>query len=138
MYWSDITIKPVSRTLRQFASLWLVFFGGWAGWLGLVKVQVPWGMVFGATAVVVGFVGVLWPQRIRWIYVGWMLLVFPVGWTVTHTLLAIVFYLIFAPMGLVFRLRGRDRLNRRKKFVAETYWTAKPEAKDVRAYFRQY
>ena len=36
MQWSDIQFHPPLKTLRQFAGLWLVFFGGLAAWQGIV------------------------------------------------------------------------------------------------------
>ena len=37
MQWSDIPFHPDRKTLRQFAGLWLVFFGGMALWQALVR-----------------------------------------------------------------------------------------------------
>ena len=37
MRWSDIPFDPPRTTLRQFAWLWLAFFGGMALWQALVK-----------------------------------------------------------------------------------------------------
>ena len=37
MQWSDIPFQPDRKTLRQFAGLWLVFFGGMALWQALVR-----------------------------------------------------------------------------------------------------
>ena len=37
MQWSDIPFHPTAKTLRQFAGLWLVFFGGIALWQALVR-----------------------------------------------------------------------------------------------------
>ena len=37
MQWSDIQFHPPIKTLRQFAGLWLVFFGGLAIWQGTVS-----------------------------------------------------------------------------------------------------
>ncbi|HEV3203705.1 MAG TPA: SxtJ family membrane protein [Gemmataceae bacterium] len=138
MRWTDISFQPASRTLRQFAGLWLLFFGGWAGWLGLVKGQETWGIALGAIALGIGIVGLVTPQKIRLVFVAWMVLAFPIGWTVTHILLALTFYGIFMPMGFVFKWMGRDLLQRRKRSHTETYWTPKPAAKDARAYFRQF
>ena len=48
----------------------------------------------------------------RLIYVGWMVLAFPIGWTVSQVMLALMFFGLFTPIGLVFRLIGRDPLQR--------------------------
>ncbi len=57
----------------------------------------------------------------RWVYIGWMILAFPIGWTVSQVMLAVMFFGLFTPIGLVFRLIGRDPLHRgshsRTRFV---------------------
>src|SRR5271157_3715771 len=37
MQWSDIQFHPPSKTLRQFAWMWLACFGGLAAWEGIVR-----------------------------------------------------------------------------------------------------
>jgi hypothetical protein len=63
---------------------------------------------------------------------------FPFGWAVSHLLLAILFYGLFTPLGLIFRLLGRDPLRRQRPLEQASYWTMKPAATDVRGYFRQF
>jgi hypothetical protein len=67
-----------------------------------------------------------------------MVLAFPIGWTVSRLVLAAVFYGLFTPIGLVFRLMGRDPLARRPPHDVVSYWTEKPDRADVRRYFRQF
>ena len=67
-----------------------------------------------------------------------MVLAFPIGWTVSLVLLGLVYYGLFLPIGLVFRLVGRDALGLRSQPDATTYWTSRPEMADVRRYFRQF
>ena len=43
MQWSDIPFDPSRKTLRQFAGLWLVFFGGMALWQALGAGVPRWG-----------------------------------------------------------------------------------------------
>ena len=45
MQWSDIPFHPPRKTLRQFAGLWLVFFGGMALWQALVRGHPTLGLV---------------------------------------------------------------------------------------------
>ena len=61
---------------------------------------------------------------------------FPIGWVLSHLLLGAVFYCLFTPLGLIFRLIGRDALGLRRS-VAVSYWRPKPAANDLRGYFRQ-
>jgi hypothetical protein len=137
MQWSDIDFRPPTRTLRQFAVLWLVFFGGLALWEIAWRGHVVAGALLGLLAVTVGPLGWLRPQWLRPVYVGWMVLAFPIGWIVSRVVLAALFYLLFVPLGLAFRLAGRDPLQRRRRSV-ETYWAEKPTVRDVRRYFQQF
>jgi hypothetical protein len=137
MQWSDIPFNAPSRTLRQFALLWLAFFGGWAAWQTWGRDRVGLGVALAALALVVGLLGLVRPQRIRPIFVGWMVLAFPIGWTVSRIVLALVFHGLFTPLGMLFRLAGRDLLALRRQNVT-SYWTEREETADVRRYFRQY
>ena len=44
-----------------------------------------------------------------------MVLAFPIGWTVSQVILLLMFYGLFTPIGLVFRLIGRDPLHRARR-----------------------
>ncbi len=84
MRWSDIQFDPPRKTLRQFAGLWLVFFGGMALWQALVRGRNWTGAVLAVLALTIGPLGLARPEWMRWIYVGWMVLAFPIGWTVSQ------------------------------------------------------
>jgi hypothetical protein len=124
--------------LRQFAALWLVFFGGIAAWQGLARGRVGIALVLAILAVAVGVLGLARPQAVRPIFVGWMILAFPIGWTISLILLGLVYYGLFLPLGLVFRLLGRDALLLRPRPSQTTYWTPRSSPADVRRYFRQF
>jgi hypothetical protein len=137
MRWSDISFRPPDRMLRQYAGLWTVFFSAMAVWQGYLRGDETLGWVFAALAVTVGPLGVLWPQAVRWLYVAWMVLAFPIGWTISNVILALMFFLVFTPVALVFRLRGRDALGLKPKPGAATYWVDKPVITDPRRYLYQ-
>ena len=137
MQWSDISFAPPSRTLRQFAGLWLVLFGALAGLQGFKHGRVGLALALALLAVTVGLLGLVRPQAIRVIYVGGMLVGFPVGWTLSRLILSVLFYGMFTPAGLLFRALGRDVLCRRHREQA-TYWSPKPMPADARSYFRQF
>jgi Saxitoxin biosynthesis operon protein SxtJ len=136
MQWSEIVKPPPPKLLRQFAVLWLVVFGGLAAWQAWQGNTGVWTQVLAASAVLVGALGIVWPAAIRFVYTGWMIAVFPIGWTVSRVVLAAMFYLLFTPVGLVFRWLGRDAL-RLKRPGAPSYWTAKPVTTNPEEYFRQ-
>src|SRR5258708_39474019 len=108
MQWSDIRFRPPASTLRQFAGLWLICFGGLAAWERFVRGHAALSTAFAIMALTVGPLGLIWPQLVRPIFVTWMILAFPIGWTISQLILALMFYGLFTPISLVFRLIGRD------------------------------
>jgi hypothetical protein len=137
MRWSDISFRPPNRMLRQFAGLWIVFFGLMAFWQGYLHERTTLGWVLAALAITVGPLGLAWPQAVRWVYVAWMVLAFPIGWTISNGILALLFFVMFTPVALVFRLMGRDALGLKPKPDAATYWVEKPIITDPRRYLYQ-
>jgi hypothetical protein len=83
-------------------------------------------------------VGLLRPQWIRPVYVGWTIAAFPIGWTVSHLMLGLMLYGLFTPVALVFRMLRRDPLRRQKPTSVTTYWQTKLAPTDVSSYFRQF
>ena len=138
MRWSDIQFDPPRTTLRQFTWLWLAFFGGAALWQALVRANTRLGVALAILAVIVGSLGLTRPQWVRYIYVGWMVLAFPIGWTVSQVMLALMYFGLFTPFGLVFRIIGRDPLKRIRRLDRESYWETKPIATDLKRYFKQF
>jgi hypothetical protein len=138
MQWSDIPWAPPRKTLRQFAGLWIVFFGGFALWQGLMLGHPTAAAVLAILAVTVGPVGLVRPEWLRPVYVSWMVLAFPIGWTVSQGILGVMFYGLFTPIGLVFRLIGRDPLHRSRRPGQETYWAPKVAPTNPVRYFQQF
>ncbi len=138
MQWSDIQFRPPEKTLRQFAWLWLAFFVGLATWEGIVRQRSSLAAAFAALALSVGPLGIVRPYTLRPIYVAWMVLAFPIGWTVSQAILALMFYGLFTPIGLIFKIIGRDPLHRARVPSLESYWSAKPTPDNPRRYFRQF
>ncbi len=137
MQWSEIQLNPPTRTLRQFAILWILFFTALAFWQGVLRGRVWLGVILGILAVTIGPLGLFLPAAMRWIYVSWMAIAFPIGWTVSQIVLGLLFYGIFTPIGLVFRLIGRDPLHVRSRPDKDSYWSTKPRPASMRRYFDQ-
>jgi hypothetical protein len=138
MRWTDIPFDPPRATLRQFAGLSLVFFGGMALWQALVRGHTGLAIVLAALALSIGPLGLARPESVRFIYVGWMVMAFPIGWTVSQVLLAVMFYGLFIPIGLIFKLVGRDPMHRARRPELKSYWEAKATPVDLRRYFKQF
>jgi hypothetical protein len=78
------------------------------------------------------------PPLRRRIYVAWMYAVFPIGWVVSHVILAVVFYGVFAPTGVLLRLLGKDPMNRTFERGRASYWIPRGGAREQSSYFRQF
>jgi hypothetical protein len=89
-------------------------------------------------AVTLGLLGLIKPAALRWLFVTWMVLAFPIGWLVSQIMLLLMFYLLITPVALLFRLQGRDPLARKPAPERTSFWSPKKVPDDVRSYFRQY
>ena len=138
MQWSDLPLNPSTRTLRQFAGLWILFMGGLALWQYAVHARTGLAAVLAALAVTVGPAGLVSPRLIKPVFVTWLTLAFPIGWVVSRIILMILFWGVITPMAVVMRLSGRDVLGLRRQPGAATYWTTKERPLEVRSYFRQF
>ena len=128
---------PVTNTvLRQFAALSILVFGGMAYWQRLHG-RSTLALIFVALAVLIGPLGLLKPQAIRFVFVGITGMLFPIGWLVSQIVLALLFFGVFTPVALLFKLIGRDALARHQRPEVPTYWVVQPSVKDLRSYFRQ-
>jgi hypothetical protein len=62
-----------------------------------------------------------------------------IGWVNTRILLAVTFYLVFAPVGLVARLLRKDLLKLRFRSSQDSYWIpCEPKAFNKEDYTRQF
>jgi hypothetical protein len=134
--WSEIEFQPSTRTLRQFAAMCVAVFGCLAAYETLRNGVTTRCLIWNVLALV-GVVGLIRPQTLRLIFVASMIVAWPMGWLVSHVILAVLYFGMFTPVAVVFRLLGRDALALRRP-QRKSYWTAKPTPRDVRRYFRQY
>jgi hypothetical protein len=135
---TDHSLNITPRMLRQFAGLWLVVFAALAAWEYWGRGHQTSAFVLAALAVAFGPVGLVWPELIRPLFVVLMAIVTPIGWIVSMLLMSLLFYGVFTPVALLFKLIGRDVLQRRTRPQEATYWAQKPIVEDRRRYFRQF
>jgi hypothetical protein len=138
MQWSDLPFNPPARTLRQFAVLLMLCLGGMSAWQYAAHAHHELAVVLGVMAVAVGPLGAAFPHVLRPVFVVWLTVAFPIGWTVSRVLLRLIFWLAITPTAVASRLAGRDVLRLRRPRHVRTYWTPKERPSGVRSYFRQY
>jgi carbamoyltransferase len=129
-------IAPTTRVLRQFAVLWLLFFGGAAAWRLEVRHQPIAAAALGTLALLVGGAGLLKPSLVRPVFVGWMRVARPIGEVVSTIVVGAVFLALFVPAALLQRALGRDALALREP-RGRSHWKPRAMASDVRRYLRQ-
>jgi hypothetical protein len=129
--------KPTARVLRQFAGAWLIFF------LVLAANQI-WrrghssaGIALAIVALI-GIVGLVKPNLMRWLFIAASAAAFPIGWVVSHVALLIMFYGVVTPMAFFFRMRRRDTLQLRAKAEQASFWIDREEEPKPERYLKQF
>ena len=61
-----------------------------------------------------------------------------IGFVVSHTLMILLYYGMFTPIGVVMRLTGWDAMDRKLEPNRESYWQKHEQINDVTRYFKQY
>jgi hypothetical protein len=133
-----LDLNPTDRMLRQFAGLWIVFVLALAGQQAFYYHRPRTAVVIAVVAVTVGLIGLVWPRWIKPLFVTSLIVTYPIGWVVSHVILALLFYGVFTPIALFFRLRGRDVIGLKPHREAATYWSRKPRTTNKRDYLRQF
>jgi hypothetical protein len=133
---------PDQKQLRQFALACLpgfAFVGVMIHLYGhsLASVgQNPLFWILTGIGALLCVLGLAIPGAIRPVYVLLMGLTMPIGLIVSHVFLRVIFYLIFTPLGVLFRIVGRDPLLIGKPST-DSYWQMHPQRTDPLSYYRQ-
>ena len=146
-----LNLNPDRRLLRQFAWSSLFLFPAIAGvlawqydlplrWvLALTGVGVLVAVVELVLAEVLGAFGALLEKLIpRSLFQLLTLVAFPIGFVLSQVLMALIFYLLFTPIGLFFRLIGRDAMGLKPDPGKTSYWHDRGPARSPASYFKLY
>ena len=83
--------------------------------------------------------GVIFPKRLKQVYIAWMSLAMLLGFVVSTVLLTVFFFLVIMPIGLVARLAGKDFLGLRIHREVSSYWIRREQVAQSKAdYERQF
>jgi len=144
----EVNWTPPPRQLRNFGLICLGVGVGLGVWVYLrhrlfgFHLQpdrvIPASATLAALGAACAAIGLVRPMALRPVYVGLTLLTLPIGMVVSYVVLAIVYYGVITPVGLFFRLIGRDPLHRRLDRSGTTYWIARQPVESVESYFRQF
>ncbi|MBT8419264.1 MAG: sxtJ [Gammaproteobacteria bacterium] len=115
-----------TKGLRQFGlttgTIAVVLFGLLLPWLfGHGYPLWPW-----ALGGVLAISALVWPIGLRPIYIGWMTVGHALGQFNSRVILALMFYLMITPIGLLRRLLGKDAMAREFDAGASSYRVESP------------
>jgi MFS family permease len=143
----EIDWKPDERTLRQFGLIALVGFSFLAAiaWfetfifaMGLGDARQAVAGTFAVLAGLSALFSLVAPKANLPIYLGLTLLSYPIGFVLSYLIMGFLFFVMITPVGLFFRLTGRDPMHRRFDSEATTYWTDARPRRGKEGYFRQF
>jgi MFS family permease len=143
----DLNTNPDERTLRRFGVIALLVFGALALCafrdagpfaFGLGRARVPVAFGLGTVAAAAGLFSAVSPNLNRALYLGLAHLTYPLGLLVSYAVIAVLFYGVFTPAGVLLRLLGKDPLERTLERDRASYWTATRGPRSKRSYFRQF
>ncbi len=143
----EINLRPDQSTLRQFGWIALVGFGilatiAWQEWLifsfGLGEARPIVAGVFVALAAWSAFFSLVWPRANLPVYIGLTILSYPIGFVLSSLIMGTLFFVLITPLGIFFKMTGRDSLKRKFEPDLDSYWidSRAPRAKE--SYFKQF
>lgn len=132
------TSRRSYRVEREFGLIVggvLILLSAWWLYRGKFATAIQIFLPIGSLLVLLGLV---WPRSLVIPNRGWMALASVLSFISTRVILAIVFFLILTPIGLIKRAMGWDPLHRRAQ-KGESYWHPYPERQhDLRHYEKMY
>ncbi len=129
---------PSRRQLAVFGLAWLVFLGilgaiSWEKSGARTEAIMLW-----AVAIAVPAIGLVFPRFLRLVFLGMSYATFPIGWGASHLILALLYYGVITPIGLIRRFSNNDPMGRRFDRGVETYWTPRETEEGTERYFKQF
>jgi hypothetical protein len=143
----EINLRPDDRTLRQFGFIAFFGFGFVASiaWFELLVFAFGLGDarplvagVFAGLSVLSLLLSLVWPKANLPIYLGLTILSYPIGFVLSYVIMGTLFFLLITPVGLFFKLTGRDSLNRRFEPDLPSYWIDSRPQRPKESYFKQF
>jgi hypothetical protein len=136
-FFQHVKWRPDARELRRFAVAMLIGFallGLFSAWRaeGISTGSIVlW--VIGVCLAIAAFV----PRLGRVAYLAVYLPTSVIGYVVSHVILALMFFFVITPLGIILRLMGKDLLQQRRQ-KDKTCWIPVEDTKNEDSYYRQF
>jgi hypothetical protein len=132
-----LRLAPTEGMLRTFGialAVAIVGAGGQAfGWRNGTAFP-----LVGASACLSLLLALAAPRALRPAWIILSIATFPLGFVLSHVFVAVFYFALLTPVGLLLRATGRKRIALRRAPEAPTYWVKRRDARDTKSYFRQY
>lgn len=130
----EINWQPADRQLRQFGFIALVALPGLA-WLWGGSTQLIG--ILGTVGLLCAVLGLLAPRALKPVFVTLTVLVMPIGMIIGELAMLLIYFGLFLPIALIFRLTKRDALQLKLQPNEPSYWRAKKKPRSAASYYRQ-
>lgn len=126
--------SPTDGQLRQFGAVCIVMLPT-LGWIWGGSMQIILGLcILGGTLALSGFV---WPASLKPIFLTLMAITCPIGLLAGELSMIMIYFGLFLPLSLAFRLTGRDALQLKRPKSSTSYWQEKKQPASASTYYRQ-
>lgn len=135
----SLNLKPSEKQLREFGDIALCMsniVGLLLMWIAGLSFKAF--VIFCICGVTVYLLSRISLKLVRPVYLGLIVLTFPIGWVISHTVMAIFYYIIISGVGLVFKILKRDPLHRAYDPQAASYWIPYKHNRSPKHYFHQF
>jgi predicted membrane protein len=135
----EVNWQPSSKDLRSFGTIAIIATVIIAALLYLIKgLSLAWCISIIAVGILIFISSRVSCKLTKGIYISLTLITLPIGMAVSFLLLGAFYYLVLTPIGLFFRLTGRDVLNRKFEPNTDSYWIKRSRKEDLKHYLRQF
>lgn len=135
----SVNWNPGRKDLNRFRLIAVGAAALVAALLYTVKhVEPRWCLVVVAAGTGIGLSGCVSLKLTRYIYIGMIAAALPIGFAVSLVLMGVFYFGLITPLGLFFRLIGRDTMQRRCDSKARTYWIPHQQTTKAERYFQQF
>lgn len=135
----EINWNPNRKELRNFGIVAFIASALVSLLLYLFKgLGIQWAAIIIAAGFISFLTSMIFPKLTRFIYLGLILVTLPIGYMVSFILLALFYFLLLTPLGLLFRLIGRDPLRRKFDASMKSYWLTHQSPDNPERYFHQF
>ena len=128
-------LRPQAKQLKQFALAQPLAVGLICWWTSVAWLPA---LVALSVGILVAIIGWYRPVVLTPLFVIMSLVALPIGWIVGELVLLVVYFGMVTPIALMFRMLGRDALERPIDRSTPSYWRAKPRAQSPKSYLRRW